>query len=57
MLHGPLGGFEHAAVVVAQHPRRQDEGQVAALCLLRHASDQTAPQGVELDFAHDPLHA
>ena len=23
--------------------------EVAALCLLRHASDQTAPQGVELD--------
>jgi hypothetical protein len=57
MLHGPIGGFAHDAGVVAPPPSRQDEGQVAALGLVLHASAQTAPQGGPRTFAHDPLPA
>lgn len=57
MLHGPVGIVDHAAVVWAQHTGRSGQGHGAALGLLRHARQQTAPQGVELALAPAPLPA
>ena len=57
MLHGSVGIFDHAAVVLTQQTGREGQGQVAALGLLLHARNQPAPQGVERNLAHDPLHA
>jgi hypothetical protein len=57
MRHGLVGGCDHDPIVVAQQTGRSGQGQGAALRLLRHARQQTAPQGVELALAHDPLPA
>jgi hypothetical protein len=43
MLHGPVGIFDYDAVVVAQQTGREGQGQVAALGLLLHARNETAP--------------
>jgi hypothetical protein len=43
MLHGSSGIFDHDAVVLAQQTGREGQGQVAALGLLLHTRNQTAP--------------
>ena len=55
MLHRPVGIFDDTAILLAQQPGWEGEGSFASLCLLLHARNQTAPQGVELDLAHNPL--
>jgi hypothetical protein len=57
MLHGPIGLLHHDAVVLAQPPSRYGQSPGAALRLLLHAGDHTAPSGVERACADDPLHA
>ena len=57
MLHRPVRIFHDAAIVLAHQTGREGQGQVAALRLLLHARDQAAAQGVELNLAHNPLHA
>ena len=57
MLHRPVRIFHDDAIVLAHQTGREGQGQVAALRLLLHARDQAAAQGVELNLAHNPLHA